>query len=174
MTQSNPLSSVSSKARGVSGRVFVFGFLPLIAIVGLAMFSVALRFQSIMKNLELVRAAWPSVAVDLKLRYDKFDKFILADMPSDFPRQEWSEIKQEFEVSNQFDRQSKVIPKMESMIAKSTGDPVWERKDFENERFERFRAAEENRQRIQNDWLGNLTIQALRLRLPPRIDVPLP
>jgi hypothetical protein len=157
-------SHLPKQTRGISGRVFVFLFVIFLIVSGIAMFSIAARFQTIMGKLEVVRSLWPKASMALKPRYSMASQEF-AD--STKKTKEWDTWFQEFEASSQFDRQSVAASELEDQIAIMNLDSPWRPTDFEESSVKQLLQADHERRLIQEDFLGRLTVEALRLKLPP-------
>ena len=152
---------------GIPGRLFVLPFVSVLVVLGTLMFAVAVRFQTIMARLEVVRSDWPKASQELGQRYDRFNDSFAASNVSQAIKEDWTNNKREFKVSSQFDRQSAVSLVIEKQIRQSLDDFHWGESDFELPGITKLMEAESRRKKSQNDILGWLTVQALRLKLPP-------
>ena len=152
---------------GIPGRLFVLPFVSFLVVLGMLMFAIAVRFQTIMTRLEVVRSEWPKASQELNHRYDRFNDSFAASNVSQAIKEDWTNNKREFKVSSQFDRQSAVSLVIEKQIRQSLDDFHWGESDFELPGITKLMEAESRRKKSQNDILGWLTVQALRLKLPP-------
>lgn len=152
---------------GIPGRLFVLPFVSFLVVLGMLMFAIAVRFQTIMTRLEVVRSEWPKASQELNQRYDRFNDSFAASNVSQAIKEDWTNNKREFKVSSQFDRQSAVSLVIEKQIRQSLDDFHWGESDFELPGITKLMEAESRRKKSQNDILGWLTVQALRLKLPP-------
>jgi hypothetical protein len=154
-------------ARGIPGRVFAVVFvLSLLAICALT-FAIGARFQSLMNRLEAVRSLWPNASQELKRRYDRFAEELMDQPASDLIHSEIQDWKNEFDESSQFDRQSVAASQLEQQILRATGQSSWHASDFDEPAIRKLLVADQQRKQSQNSMIGWLTIQGLRLKLPP-------
>ena len=152
---------------GIPGRLFVLPFVSVLVVLGVLMFAIAVRFQTIMTRLEVVRSEWPKASQELNQRYDRFNDSFAASNVSQAIKEDWTNNKREFKVSSQFDRQSAASLVIEKQIRQSLDDFHRGESDFELPGITKLMEAESRRKKSQNDILGWLTVQALRLKLPP-------
>ena len=157
----------SNHPGGIPGRLFFLPFVSVLVVLGVLMFAIAVRFQTIMTRLEVVRSEWPKASQELNQRYDRFNDSFAASNVSQAIKEDWTNNKREFKVSSQFDRQSAVSLVIEKQIRQSLDDFHWGESDFELPGITKLMEAESRRKKSQNDILGWLTVQALRLKLPP-------
>jgi len=163
----------AKQTRGIPGRVFVLVFVVALIIIGSLTFAVGRRFQTIMDRLEVVRSLWPNASQELRQRYDLAISTFDDLKTSDSERSEISRLREEFELTSQFDRQSVAAAQLEEKIALAVGDEAWNLKDFERPALSKLIDADQQRKQVQDGIIGWLTISGLRLKLPPIFD-PLP
>jgi hypothetical protein len=158
---------LSQRTRGIPGRAFVFVFVISLFLIGLLTFAIGARFQTLMNRLEVVRSLWPNASQELKVRYDRLAQKLQIEQP-DLPLQsDLSKWRLEFESTSQFDRQSVAALQIERQIAMATSNENWNPSDFETPGLSKLLAADQDRKKVQDGILGWLTIQGLRLKLPP-------
>lgn len=155
---------------GISGRLFVLPFVGVLVLLGVLTFSVAVRFQSIMTRLEEVRSVWPNASEELSQRYDRFNESFAGSTVAETVKKEWESRRREFKVSSQFDRQSAASLAIESQIKRSLENTQRSNSDFELPGISKLLEAENRRTKAQNGIIGWLTVQGLRLKLPPIYD----
>ena len=167
MNSVSPIEGTRKKTRGISGRVFVFCFVPVLVFLSLLTFGIGYRFQVIMNRLETVRSLWPNASQELKNRYDRLSQEL---NDSGVEQQKLSELttcRARFDQTSQFDTQSMAATSLEQVIPSLTKQSSWSPKDFEQEGLTKLVESETERGRLQGDWLGWLTVKGLRLKLPP-------
>lgn len=133
------------------------------------MFSVAMRFQTIMARLEEVRSLWPNASQELGQRYERMNDSLVRSNGA-ATKEEWESVRQAFSSSSLFDRQSTVSTAVEHQIAKSLSEPERNLSDFELPGLSKLIEAEKRRRVSQDDMIGWLTVQSLRLKLPAIYD----
>ncbi len=152
---------------GIPGRLFVLPFVSVLVVLGSLMFAVAVRFQTIMSRLEDVRSQWPKASQELGFRYDRFNDSIAASTVAAAIKEEWTNNRREFNVSSQFDRQSVASLAIEKQIRQSLEGAQQSEADFNLPGLSKLMDSESRRKTSQDDILGWLTVQGLRLKLPP-------
>jgi hypothetical protein len=168
---SNSLSKTTAqvKTRGVPGRVFVFLFVPVLILLLVLTLSMAVRFQLIMNQLAVVRSLWPAASQELKVRYHQIA--MLNDdalQNAGLTRDKLTALRSDFDATTQYDTQSIVAGKLESML--QTGLSSLDKELGPWSQMSAVIALEEadrKRKGVQQDWLGWVTITGLRLKLPP-------
>ena len=140
-------------------------FVLVTVVLGGLMFSVAMRFQTIMARLEEVRSLWPNASEELGQRYERINEALVRSNGAS-TKEEWESVRQAFYFSNLFDRQSAVSIAVEQQIAKSLSAPDRNLSDFELPGISKLLDAEQRRKISQDDLIGRLTVQSLRLQLP--------
>ncbi|MFN9642744.1 MAG: hypothetical protein ACK56W_22370 [Pirellula sp.] len=151
--------------RGIPGRLFVIPFSFVLAFLLWLVFSMAVRFQTIMTQLETTRAAWPAASNLFSARYAAIDA--VGQQPEEW-KEQFLDLRKQFLASTQFDSQSQVINRLEELIAKhrehvpNIGDL-----DSLQPELAKVRQLEKQRQTLQSDFVGKCTISGLRLKLPP-------
>ena len=155
---------------GIPGRLFVIPFVLVLTILGVLMFSVAVRFQSIMARLEEARSLWPNGSQELETRYDSIKDSLIHSGASETVRNEWDVARQEFNLSSLFDRQSIASVALERQIFKTRTASERNSSDFDLPGISKLIEAESRRKKSQEDMIGWLTVQGLRLKLPPIYD----
>lgn len=165
--------SISKKKKhpgSLSGRLFVVSFVLVLVVLGLLMFAIAARFQTIMSQLEESRSLWPTASQELGLRYDRLNYLFEDVSVADAVNQNWISIQREFKASSQFDRQSIASQMIENRIRQSLDEFQRIAADFEKPGILKLREMEGRRKKSQEGFLGWLTVQGLRLKLPPIYD----
>ena len=152
---------------GIPGRLFVLPFVSFLVVLGMLMFAIAVRFQTIMTRLEVVRSEWPKASQELSQRYDRFNDSFAASNVTEAIKEVWTNNQRKFKVSSQFDRQSAASLVIEKQIRQSLDDFHRGESDFELPGITKLMEAESRRKKSQDDILGWLTVQGLRLKLPP-------
>ena len=167
-----PILKSRKKPGSISGKAFALPFVVVLVFLCYLMFAVAVRFQTIMARLEEVRSLWPNASNELVPRYDRLNDFFLhAEIPESV-KEEWVSNRQEFGVSSQFDRQSVASSQIEKQFriaatGSSIDDSASIRSEFALPGISKLIEAESRRKAAQNGAIGWLTIQGLRLKLPP-------
>ncbi|MEQ1826555.1 MAG: hypothetical protein ABL921_11445 [Pirellula sp.] len=92
---------------------------------------------------------------------------MLQHPPNSPAEKAWKESIAEFYATSQFDYQSVTARNLELQIAESTGKSDWYRTDFERPSIAKLIEADQQRKFVQQDVLGWITVQGLRLKLPP-------
>ncbi len=154
----------------LSGRLFVVPFVLVLVVLGFLMFAVAARFQTIMSQLEESRSLWPTASQELGLRYDRLNDLFEDVSVADAVKQNWISNQREFNASSQFDRQSIASQLIENRIRQSLDEFQRMVTDFEKPGIQKLREVEVRRKKSQEGILGWLTVQGLRLKLPPIYD----
>ena len=167
MTSDVVLNPIPKRSRGIPGRVFVLVFVPLLVVVGSLFFAVGARFQTIMNRLEVVRSLWPNASHELISRYDRLATALDERKSTDQEKEQIKSLRAKFNLSSQFDRQSISALAMEKEIAALTDPSQWNNSDFDGPALSKLIAADQQRKKVQNGMIGWLTIQGLRLKLPP-------
>ena len=160
-------TSKSKHPGGIPGRLFVLPFVSVTVVLGVLMFAIAVRFQTIMTRLEVVRSQWPMASQELGQRYDRFNDSFAASTVAEAIKEDWTNNRREFKVSSQFDRQSVASLAIEKQIRQSLEDSQRSASDFGLPGISKLMEAEGRRKKSQDDTLGWLTVQGLRLKLPP-------
>lgn len=169
MTLNNSISK-SKHPGGISGRLFVLPFVGVLVFLGVLMFSMAVQFQSIMARLEEVRSVWPNASAELSQRYDRFNESFAGSSVALTIKEDWEGKRREFKVSSQFDRQSAASLVIEDQIKRLLEGTQKNNSDFELPGISKLLEAENRRKKAQNGIIGWLTVQGLRLKLPPIYD----
>ena len=150
--------------RGIPGKWFAVSFVTLLTVLGGVTFAIAMRFQSIMSRVEESRSLWPNASQELASRYSSIDQRLATSPES--ARAAWTKSWQDFQASSLFDRQAVAALELEAHLrgefAKVRSEAV-----SETPSVAKLLDAEHRRSLLQNDTIGWLTIQTLRLRLPP-------
>jgi hypothetical protein len=164
------------RPRGIPGRLFVFPFVLVTVVLGILMFSVAMRFQTIMARLEEVRSLWPNASQELEPRYKRISDNLMSSNVTPAVKEEWESGLQAFHLSGLFDRQSAASIALERQIEKAQSVSARSPSDFDLPGISKLLQAEQRRRESQDDMIGWLTVQSLRLKLPliydPRISNP--
>lgn len=169
-TEPGAVPGTRKRPLGIPGRLFVGPFVLVTVVLGVLMFSVAMRFQTIMTRLEEVRSLWPKASQELAPRYDRINENLTKANVPPAVKEEWESGRQAFQASGLFDRQSTVSVALERQIASSL--PAAERNlsDFDSPGIAKLIEAEQRRKVSQGDMIGWLTVQSLRLKLPSIYD----
>ena len=152
---------------GIPGRLFVLPFVSILVVLGVLMFAIAVRFQTIMTRLEVARSQWPMASQELGQRYDRVNDCFAAQSVAVAIQEDWANNRREFKASSQFDRQSKASFVIEKQISQTLENSQRSESDFELPGISKLMEAENRRKKSQEGFLGWLTVQALRLKLPP-------
>ena len=156
----------------ISGKAFALPFIVVLIFLVYLMFAVAVRFQTIMARLEEVRSLWPNASKELVPRYERLNGFVANASVSESVKKEWEADWQEFGMSSQFDRQSVASLQIESQLKMAALDLIKDAaasngSDFSSPGISKLIEAESRRKSAQNGAIGWLTVQGLRLKLPP-------
>lgn len=178
MSTTEELGSVSEELAGdtkvdvrtkgmVPGKVFVIPFAVILLFLLWLVFSMAVRFQAIMGQLEKSRAAWPAVAQQLKSRYESIEKGAV-----ELPPEIWkpfAEQKLLFDASTQFDLQVGHALEMEQLLGRESVAKQLPSNlaAVDTEEVRKLVSLEEQREKLQNGFVGGCTMGGLRLKLPP-------
>jgi hypothetical protein len=162
--------SQRTRPRGIPGRLFVFPFVMVTAVLGILMFSVAMRFQAIMARLEEVRSLWPNASQELGPRYKRFSDNLMKSNVAPAAKEEWESGLQAFHLSGLFDQQSAASIALERQIGKALSASERTLSDFDSPGIAKLLKAEQRRRVNQDDMIGWLTVQSLRLKLPSIYD----
>lgn len=130
----------------------------------------ARRFQTIMARLEESRSLWPTASQELGPRYDQLTEFMEASSMDPVLKEGWMNNQKEFNVSSQFDRQSAASLTIENQIRRNFKKSERDDSDFKSPGISKLIEAESRRKKSQDDIIGWLTVQGLRLKLPPIYD----
>lgn len=166
------ISKNTNQPVGLPGRLFVVPFVVVLVLLGVVLFAVAARFQTIMAQLEEARSLWPNASAELGMRYDRLNELFEVGSIGDAAHEDWTINQREFRASSQFDRQSSVSLLIENQIRQSLKDFQRADSDFEMPGILKLREVERRRKKSQHDITGWLTVQGLRLKLPPIYDPP--
>lgn len=125
-----------------------------------------------MARLEEVRSLWPNASKELVPRYDRLNNFFTDTTLPESVKKDWLSYRQEFDVSSQFDRQSVASSQIEKQFriavnGSSSDDLASTGSEFAFPGISKLIEAESRRKVAQNGAIGWLTIQGLRLKLPP-------
>jgi hypothetical protein len=151
--------------RGIPGRLFVIPFSLVLAFLLWLVFSMAVRFQTIMTQLETTRTAWPAASNLFSARYAAIDA---AGQQPDEWKEQFLDLRKQFLASTQFDSQSQVIKKMEELIVQHGASlPNAVVLDPHQPELSKVREHETRRLSLQSDFVGKCTVAGLRLKLPP-------
>ena len=161
--------------KGIPGKLFAIPFVILLVLLCLLMIAVAIRFQTIMARLEESRSLWPEASQDLVPRYAQIDEPFLASLSGESKNIDWASSKKEFQVSSQFDRQASASMVIENQIAKAIpasnpSDSSQFVSKLNSPGVAKLIEAERRRKVAQEDFIGWLTVRALRLKLPNIYD----
>ncbi|MCY2985495.1 MAG: hypothetical protein NTY15_17855 [Planctomycetota bacterium] len=130
------------------------------------MFSVAMRFQTIMARLEEVRSLWPNASKELEPRYERISVNLMRSDIATAVKEEWESARQVFHLSGLFDRQSAASIALERQMEKALSESERNLSDFDLPGISKLLEAEQRRRVSQDDMIGWLTVQSLRLKLP--------
>ena len=125
-----------------------------------------------MARLEEVRSLWPNASKELVPRYDRLNEFFTDTAIPESVKEEWVSNRKEFGASSQFDRQSVASSQIEkqfkiAVTGSSIEDSANASSEFALPGMSKLIEAESRRKVAQNGAIGWLTIQGLRLKLPP-------
>ncbi len=155
---------------GIPGKWFVLPFVFVLIVLGGVMFAIALRFQAIMARLEESRSLWPTASQELRPRYEQLTESIISSTADPATKEDLSKYRKEFNISSQFDRQAAVSLAIENQIRRDFQNSQLRASDFESPGISKLIQAEGRRKKSQEDIIGWLTVQGLRLKLPPIYD----
>ncbi len=176
--------------RSVSGKVFVVPFAILILFLLWLVFSIAVRFQTIMTQMDQTRTTWPATVAKLNARYDAIEQSMktgnvtteptstsitapAAGEPGPtsalLPAASWDQFKRlrtESKRFSQFEQQSVIISQIENLLdAHAETKLPDELKSDESVR--ELLQSEKERDELQSGFVGRSTMFSLRLQLPP-------
>lgn len=158
--------------RTIPGKLFAIPFAVVVLFLLWLVFSMAVRFQTIMKQLERTRGAWPAASVSLFERYESLINTNPAwtESQRDALRREIDDAKK----VTQFDQQSPKFYRLEQLV-RDSGHPqdVVSSHEFPESVLDVIRLDRE-RELLQNDFVGRATVYGLRLKLPPIFDLQTP
>lgn len=172
-TRSSSRKSAHPRGATVSGRRFVIPFvIGLILLLALTL-SIALQFQSIMRQLDESRSQWPAASADFTTRYASINRAILERRSNDpIPAlREWPLVYQSFLRTTQYDRQLPHVLRLEEMIQQVDASEAAKRAIQVDVELPRTRSvtkwleSERKRAEYEQSWLGRLTMACLRLKL---------
>ncbi len=155
---------------GIPGKWFVLLFVVALVVLGGVTFAMARRFQTIMARLEESRSLWPTASQELGPRYDQLTESMEASSMDPVLKEGWMNNRKEFNVSSQFDRQSAASLTIENQIRRNFKESERDDSDFKSPGISKLIEAESRRKESQDDIIGWLTVQGLRLKLPPIYD----
>ncbi len=141
-----------------------------LVVLGGVTFAIARRFQTIMARLEESRSLWPTASQELGPRYQQLSESIEASTIDRTLKEDWTNNRKEFNVSSQFDRQSAASLTIENQIRRDFKKSERDDSDFDSPGITKLIEAEGRRKKSQEDIIGWLTVQGLRLKLPPIYD----
>jgi hypothetical protein len=166
LSVNQPSEGPNQPTRGIPGRVFVYCFVTILLVIGGLMFGIGYRFQVVMTQLEKSRSLWPAASQELKGRYDRLANDESQRLSQD-KRGLLTQLRSRFDSTSQFDTQSVAAADIERRISEWTTEPNWHEEDFEQKSLSILCGSDVLRKRAQQDSLGWLTVNALRLKLPP-------
>jgi len=150
--------------RLIPGRLFAIPFVIVLVFLLWLVFSMANRFQGIMKQLDATRAAWPNASAAFLERVESMDKTVKEQLGNDLVSK-LSALQAETKSSTQFDQQSRAVADMYKLVGSRA-----ELKNSLNHPevlFEEVIASEKLRESLQSDFVGRCTVSGLQLKLPP-------
>ncbi len=161
--------------KGIPGKLFVVPFVVMLVLLCGLMIAVAIRFQTIMARLEESRSLWPEASKELAPRYAKIDETFMSGLTGEAKGIDWIGSKEQFRGSTLFDRQASASLAIENQIAKANrgsqpSEGVPAASDLKSPGIANLVDAERRRKIAQGDFIGWLTIRALRLKLPDIYD----
>lgn len=172
----------------IRGRYFVGPFVIGLLILLVITLSIALQFQTIMRQLDESRTLWPAASAELSHRYAEFDRLVHSASstraegrfkePSN-ERASWSAEYAAFRETTQYDRQcphainlERFIRSGESVSSQALTEPAKSTQADtllplpHSEAMDRFLQSEQRRVTAQTSTIGRWTIFSLRLKLP--------
>lgn len=159
----------SPPPRTISGKLFAIPFAIVILFLLWLVFSMAVRFQTIMQQLERTRSAWPAASAAL---FERYETLLAADVRLDDSLQ--SQLKNDLEDAKKvtrFDQQSPLLHSIEqAVLGDQQARQVLERMGLPDPVLEVLRLDKE-RELLQDDFVGKATVYGLRLKLPPVFDI---
>ncbi len=168
----NPTAAIP---KGIPGKLFVIPFVFALIVLCVLMIAVAFRFQSIMVRLEVSRSLWPAASQELGPRYKRINESILGALKGDAKEMDLASSMREFNGSTQFDRQANASMVIENQITRAlkgldhSDAPMFDA-DLRLPGISKLIDAERRRRESQSDFIGWLTVRALRLKLPNIYD----
>lgn len=162
--------NIAKHPGGIPGKWFVLPFVVALVVLGGVTFAMARRFQTIMARLEESRSLWPTASQKLGQRYEQLTKSMDTSTMEQALKEGWTNNRKEFNVSSQFDRQSAASLTIENQIRRNFKESERNESDFKSPGISKLIQAESRRKKAQDDIIGWLTVQGLRLKLPPIYD----
>lgn len=158
--------------RTIPGKLFAVPFAVVVLFLLWLVFSMAVRFQTIMKQLERTRGAWPAASVSL---FDRYESFL--ESSSDWSEPQREALRRGIEDAKkvtQFDQQSPKFRLLEQLVRESNlPKDIVASRDFTDSVLDVMQLDRE-RELLQSDFVGRATVYGLRLKLPPIFDLQTP
>ena len=101
---------------------------------------------------------------------EQMTEFIEASTVDRALKEGWTKNRKEFSVSSQFDRQGAASLVIEDQLRRNFQNSQRTASDFDSPGISKLIEAEGRRKKSQEDIIGWLTVQGLRLKLPPIYD----
>lgn len=155
--------------RTIPGKLFAIPFAIIVLFLLWLVFSMAVRFQTIMRQLERTRSTWPAASASLLQRYESL--LAVDSGVEDSLRSQIQTDLQNAKKVTQFDQQSPLLSSIERSVhnnqqARQTVDRI----GIPESVLEVVRLDKE-RKSLQTDFVGQATVYGLRLKLPPVFDL---
>lgn len=153
----------------IRGKWFVAPFVIVLGLLLALTLSIALQFQSIMHRLDDARTDWPAASRELGNRFADFDSRLRDSSASlvDADRKAWETEYAAFLETTQYDRQAKHAAQLERLFAKSqSSTAATDQQSKNSDSIQELVASERSRRDVEQSWIGRLTINSLRLKLP--------
>ncbi len=155
--------------RTIPGKLFAIPFAVVVLFLLWLVFSMAVRFQTIMQQLERTRSAWPAASASL---FERYESLLAEDVKlDDSLRSRIRTDLQDARKVTQFDQQSPLLYSLEQSIQEDQqARELVDRIGVADSVLEVLRLDKE-RSSLQSDFVGQATVNGLRLKLPPVFDL---
>lgn len=155
--------------RTIPGKLFAIPFAVVVLFLLWLVFSMAVRFQTIMRQLERTRSAWPAASASLIERYESL---LSAQASLDGPlRSQIEKEIQEAKKVTQFDQQSQLLHSIEQAILKDQQARGMIDQMAVTDSVLEVQRLDKQRELLQSDFVGQATVNGLRLKLPPIFEI---
>jgi hypothetical protein len=161
MTNSN---TSNHQQRLIPGRLFAIPFVIVLVFLLWLVFSMANRFQGIMKQLDATRAVWPNASAAFLDRVESMDNSVKEQLGNELVSK-LSALQAETKASTQFDQQSRAVADMYKLVG--SREELKNSLNHPEVLFEDVIASEKLRESLQSDFVGRCTVSGLQLKLPP-------
>jgi hypothetical protein len=165
-------ASATARGLSISGKRFVFPFVLILAVLLAFTLAIAFQFQFIMRRLDDARSCWPPASAALSPRYTAIDRWQsnAKDLPDDW-RSAWRQEFEAFMHTAQYDRQMPHAAKLEELFQRIAQNATLAQSLPVPTAFpsapaiDRWLSIEKLRVENEQGWLGQCTMQILRLHL---------